>query len=66
MGRNYDATENGVLENFNSDVMDARRRAIITMSEDIRVLVMDRLYHQRMKGMSWDLRICLIIRREIK
>nr|KAJ0210534.1 hypothetical protein LSAT_V11C400209100 [Lactuca sativa] len=40
-------------------------KPIIAMLVDIRVYVMQRLYHQRSKGESWDLTICPRIRKKI-
>nr|KAJ0211080.1 hypothetical protein LSAT_V11C400212470 [Lactuca sativa] len=65
-GMDYDAVENGVSESFNSAVLDARRKPLITMLEDIRCWVMQRLWMQKQNGLSWDLDICPSIRREIE
>lgn len=61
-----DAVENGVSESFNSAVLDARRKPLITMLEDIRCWAMQRLWMQKQNGLSWDLEICPSIRREIE
>nr|KAJ0203538.1 hypothetical protein LSAT_V11C500232650 [Lactuca sativa] len=60
-----DAVENGISESFNAEIVEARHKPIIAMLEDIRVYVMQRLYHQRSKGESWDLTICPSIRKKI-
>ncbi|CAI9296360.1 unnamed protein product [Lactuca saligna] len=60
-----DAIENGISESFNAKIVEARHKPIITMLEDIRVYVMQRLYYQRTKGESWDLTICPSIRKKI-
>ncbi|KAI3495861.1 hypothetical protein L1887_38207 [Cichorium endivia] len=65
-GMNCDAVENGVSESFNAAIIDAREKPIITMLEDIRVYVMERLYNQKVKGMGWDLAICPAIRKQLK
>ncbi|KAL7585933.1 uncharacterized protein LOC111921312 [Lactuca sativa] len=65
-GMDCDAVENGVSESFNSVVLDARRKPLITMLEDIRCWAMQRLWMQKQNGLSWDLDICLSIRREIE
>nr|KAJ0200081.1 hypothetical protein LSAT_V11C600339600 [Lactuca sativa] len=61
-----DAVDNGVSESFNSDVLDARRKPVITMLEDIRCWATQRLCTQKQKGLSWDLDICPSIRRDIE
>nr|KAJ0211487.1 hypothetical protein LSAT_V11C400221130 [Lactuca sativa] len=38
------------------------KRPLITMLEEIRIYVMERLYRQKIKGQSWDLTICPTIR----
>ncbi|XP_052625699.1 uncharacterized protein LOC128132783 [Lactuca sativa] len=39
-----------------------RKRPLITMLEEIRIYVIERLYRQKIKGQSWDLTICPTIR----
>ncbi|XP_023766429.3 uncharacterized protein LOC111914957 [Lactuca sativa] len=58
--------ENGISESFNSAIRHARRRPIITMLEEIRLFVMERIYTQRVEGMEWDLLICPAIRKRIE
>nr|KAJ0188265.1 hypothetical protein LSAT_V11C900484780 [Lactuca sativa] len=58
--------DNGVSESFNSAIRHARRRPIITMLEEIRLFVMERIYTQRVEGMEWDLLICPAIRKRIE
>ncbi|KAI3740605.1 hypothetical protein L2E82_31073 [Cichorium intybus] len=65
-GRDCDAVENGVSKSFNSAVRSARRKPIITMLEEIRIFVMERIYNQRLRGMEWDLNICPAIRKKYK
>ncbi|XP_023760142.1 uncharacterized protein LOC111908556 [Lactuca sativa] len=61
--RACNAYENGVPESFNSVIDDARKRPLITMLEEIRIYVMERLCTQKSKGSSWgDLHICPSIR----
>ncbi|CAI9265482.1 unnamed protein product [Lactuca saligna] len=60
--RACDAYENGISESFNSVIEVARKRPLITMLEEIRIYVMERLYRQKIKGQSWDLTICPTIR----
>ncbi|CAI9260746.1 unnamed protein product [Lactuca saligna] len=45
---------------------DPRRKPLITMLEDIRCWAMQRLWMKKLNGLSWDLDICLSIRREIE
>ncbi|CAI9266213.1 unnamed protein product [Lactuca saligna] len=42
-----DAYENGISESFNSVIEVARKRPLITMLEEIRIYVMERLYRQK-------------------
>ncbi|XP_052621668.1 uncharacterized protein LOC111893335 [Lactuca sativa] len=65
-GRDCDAVENGVSESFNSAIRHARRKPIITMLEEIRIFVMERIYSQRVEGIEWDLNICPSIRKRIQ
>lgn len=65
-GRDCDAVENGVSESFNSAIRHARRKPLITMLEEIRIFVMERIYKQRVDGMDWDLNICPAIRKKIE
>ncbi|XP_052622742.1 uncharacterized protein LOC128128018 [Lactuca sativa] len=52
-GKMCDAVENRLSESFNSVIRDARKKPIITMLEEIRLYVMERLYNLKMKGCSW-------------
>ncbi|CAI9273543.1 unnamed protein product [Lactuca saligna] len=65
-GRDCDAVENGVSESFNSAIRHARRKPIITMLEEIRIFVMERIYTLRVEGIEWDLNICPSIRKRIQ
>ncbi|CAI9264623.1 unnamed protein product [Lactuca saligna] len=61
--RACDAYEYGVSESFNSVIDDAKKRPLITMLEEIRIYVMERLFTQKSKGSYWgDLHICPSIR----
>ncbi|CAI9277663.1 unnamed protein product [Lactuca saligna] len=60
--RSCDAYENGVSESFNSVIEAARKKPLITMLEEIRIYVMERLCIYKAKGQSWDLSICPSIR----
>ncbi|KAL4576182.1 hypothetical protein LXL04_012271 [Taraxacum kok-saghyz] len=61
-----DAVENGISESFNASIVEARKKPIITMLEEIRVYVMERMYNQKVKGNKWDLEICPSIRKKIE
>ncbi|GJT62413.1 multidrug resistance-associated protein 5 [Tanacetum coccineum] len=49
----YDAVENGISECFNSLIVDARRKPIINMLEDIRTYIMERMKKMRDKHLEW-------------
>ncbi|CAI9303419.1 unnamed protein product [Lactuca saligna] len=63
--RSCDAIENGICESFNAAIVHARKKSIITMLEEIRRFVMDRMYCKRLKGQKWNLAICPSIRKKI-
>ncbi|GJW26445.1 hypothetical protein Tco_0040256 [Tanacetum coccineum] len=49
-----DAVENGISECFNALIVDARRKPIINMLEDIRVSLMERMQRMREKHVKWN------------
>ena len=53
-----DAVENGISECFNALIVDARRKPIINMLEDIRVCIMLRMQRMREKSLKWTDEIC--------
>ncbi|CAI9262730.1 unnamed protein product [Lactuca saligna] len=57
-GRCCDAVENGFSESFNAVIVDARKKPIITMLEEIRLYMMDRIYNMKLKGQQWGNHIC--------
>ncbi|CAI9292586.1 unnamed protein product [Lactuca saligna] len=61
-----DAVENGISESFNAAIVEARKKPIITMLEEIRLYVMERMYNQKIKGHKWDMEICPSIRKRIE
>ncbi|CAI9297266.1 unnamed protein product [Lactuca saligna] len=65
LDRSCDAIENGICESFNAAIVHARKKPIITMLEEIRRFVMDRMYCKRLKGQKWNLAICPSIRKKI-
>ena len=52
VGMDCDAVENGVSESFNFAVLDAIRKPLITMLEDIICWAMQRLWMQKQNGLS--------------
>ena len=58
VGRNCDAVENGVCESFNSAIQYPRMKPIISMLEEIRIYVMERIYRKNVKVMKWVGEIC--------
>ena len=61
-----DAVENGISECFNSMIVEARRKPIINMLEDIRVGMMERLQKMREKHTKWSDTICPNIRKKFE
>ncbi|KAL4568723.1 hypothetical protein LXL04_024338 [Taraxacum kok-saghyz] len=55
---NFDAVENGISECFNSIIIDAWKKTLITMSEDIRIYVMDRIQNMTKKSIKWKTNVC--------
>nr|KAJ0196437.1 hypothetical protein LSAT_V11C700373310 [Lactuca sativa] len=49
---------NGLSESFNDVIVDARKKPIITIFEELRLYMMDRLYNMRLKGQKWGNHIC--------
>ncbi|KAL4558095.1 hypothetical protein LXL04_036291 [Taraxacum kok-saghyz] len=54
-----EAVENGIAECFNAIILDARKKPLIAMLEDIRLYMMDRFYHMLQKAEKWDGINCL-------
>ncbi|KAL7594646.1 hypothetical protein Lser_V15G29004 [Lactuca serriola] len=52
-GRCYDAVENGFSESFNVVIVDARKKPIITMLEELRLYMVDKIYNMKLKGRQW-------------
>ncbi|CAI9278555.1 unnamed protein product [Lactuca saligna] len=65
IGRCCDAVENGFSESFNAVIVDARKKPIITMLEEIRLYMMDRIYNMKLKGNQWGNDICPEIRDKV-
>ncbi|CAI9291251.1 unnamed protein product [Lactuca saligna] len=66
LDRCCDAVENGISESFNAAIVGAKKKPIISMLEEVRVYVMERMYKQKGKGEKWNLDICPSIRRRIE
>ena len=64
--RACDAFENGVSESFNTAIDEIRKLPLLTMLEEIRIYVMERLYNSKKKGEGWDLDICPSIRLKLE
>ncbi|KAL4563609.1 hypothetical protein LXL04_027654 [Taraxacum kok-saghyz] len=64
--RACDAFENGVSESFNFAIDEIRTLPLLTMLEEIRIYVMERLYNSKKKGECWDLDICPSIRLKLE
>ena len=61
-----DSVENGNSESFNNVLDDARKKPLITMLEDLRLYVMERMYHMRIRGETWNrFAVCPKIREKI-
>ncbi|GKA93664.1 hypothetical protein Tco_0815650 [Tanacetum coccineum] len=52
-----DAVENGINECFNSLIVDARRKPIINMLEDIRTYIMERMKKMRDTHLEWRMNL---------
>ncbi|XP_076921987.1 uncharacterized protein LOC143583616 [Bidens hawaiensis] len=64
--RACESVENGISESFNSVILSARRKPIITMLEEIRMFLMERNYNMSKKSQKWDGKIRPAIRKKIK
>ncbi|KAK1402588.1 hypothetical protein POM88_002193 [Heracleum sosnowskyi] len=62
----YDIVDNNLIEVFNGKVIEARTKNVISMFEDIRKLVMRRLYTNKELANSWIGNFGNIIRKKIK
>lgn len=61
-----EAVENGISECFNSIIIDARRKPLITMLEEIRIYVMDRIAHMNEKALKWKTNVCPAVLKKMK
>ena len=65
MDRCTAAFENGISESFNARILNARGKPIITMFEDIRIYVMQRVYYMNKKAMDLEDSITPTVRRQL-
>ncbi|CAH1438013.1 unnamed protein product [Lactuca virosa] len=61
-----EAVENGISECFNSIIVDARKKPLITMLEEIRIYIMDRFAHMIEESTKWNTRICPAVLKKMK
>ena len=61
-----DAVENGLSECFNSLIVSARRKPIITMLEEIRLTIMERFEKMAKKVEKWNSDICPTIKKKVE
>ncbi|KAL4571792.1 hypothetical protein LXL04_018557 [Taraxacum kok-saghyz] len=57
-GRACEAVENGISESFNSVILEARTKPLLTMLEEIRMYTMERFYRMSTKHLSWTEDVC--------
>lgn len=65
-GRACEAVENGISESFNSVILEARTKPILTMLEEIRTYVMERFCRMSNKHVTWKEDVCPAILRKLK
>ncbi|XP_023740456.1 uncharacterized protein LOC111888537 [Lactuca sativa] len=53
-----EAVENGISECFNSILIEARKKPLITMLEEIRIYIIDRFFHITDKCNKWMSNVC--------
>ena len=65
-GRACEAVENGISESFNSVIMEARTKPLLTMLEEIRLYVMERFHRMADKHDTWREDICPAILKKLQ
>ncbi|KAL4581763.1 hypothetical protein LXL04_006291 [Taraxacum kok-saghyz] len=65
-GRACEAVENGISESFNSVIIEARTKPILTMLEEIRMYVMDRFFRMAKKHLTWGEDVCPAILKKLE
>nr|KAJ0195723.1 hypothetical protein LSAT_V11C700376270 [Lactuca sativa] len=53
-----EAVENGISECFNSIILDARKKPLITMLEEIWIYIMDRFAYMNEESEKWNSNVC--------
>ncbi|CAI9290677.1 unnamed protein product [Lactuca saligna] len=53
-----EAVENGIAECFNAIILDARKKPLLAMFEEIRLYMMDRFDHMLQKAEKWESVVC--------
>ena len=66
VGYACEAVEYGLCECFNSIIVDARKKPLITMLEEIRIYAMDKIAHINEESAKWTGAICPAIIRKMK
>lgn len=49
-----EAVENGIAECFNAIMVDARKKPLLTMLEEIRLYIMERFFHLKKEAEKWE------------
>nr|KAJ0207769.1 hypothetical protein LSAT_V11C500254770 [Lactuca sativa] len=57
-GRACEAVENGISESFNSVILEARTKPLLTMLEELRMYVMERFYRMSTIHLTWRGDVC--------
>ncbi|KAL4586045.1 hypothetical protein LXL04_010676 [Taraxacum kok-saghyz] len=65
-GRAREAVENGISESFNSVIMEARTKPLLTMLEEILLYVMERFFRMADKHNTWREDICPAILKKLE
>ena len=66
MDRCTAAFENGISESFNSRILSARDKPLITMLEDIRIYLMQRVYYMNKMAIDLEDTITPTVRRHLE
>nr|KAJ0189577.1 hypothetical protein LSAT_V11C800415920 [Lactuca sativa] len=53
-----EAVENGIAECFNASILDARKKPLLSLFEEIRLYMMDRFYRMLQKAEKWESVVC--------
>jgi hypothetical protein len=66
LGSNCESVDNNMSESFNSWIIEARFKPILSMLEDIRILVTRRIQENRSNSERWKMEICPNIIRKFR